>query len=78
MPDLEGPDEWITITRAAEISGLAATTLAHQARAGKLRTVHPRYHRYTTRRLLHEYLLAASMRDKGARKPLPAHYTAPA
>jgi hypothetical protein len=75
--DLEGPEEWITIRRAAEISGLAANTLDHQARAGKLRTVHPRKHRYTTRRWLHEYLMAASERDKGQRKPLPKNYRPP-
>jgi hypothetical protein len=75
--DMEGPEEWITITRAAEISGLAANTLDHQARSGKLRTIHPRYQRYTTRRWLHEYLVAASVHDKGGRKSLPEHYVVP-
>ena len=75
--DLEGPNEWITIRRAAEIGGLATSTLRHQAVAGKLRTIHPRYNRYTTRRWLHQYLIAADERDHGRRKPLPEGYVVP-
>jgi hypothetical protein len=37
----EGPDELITLRRAALLGGLAKGTLHTQARAGKLRTVGP-------------------------------------
>jgi hypothetical protein len=77
MVSLEGPDEHITLARAAEISGLSPATLRKQARARKLRTVRSRREWLTTRRWLHEYLLAATRRDKGARKPLPEGYISP-
>jgi hypothetical protein len=77
MTDLEGPDEWITIARAARISGLARSTLSHQAVAGKLQSGLAGRKRLTTRRWLHEYLMGASTRDKGTRKPLPPDYVAP-
>jgi hypothetical protein len=77
MTDLEGPDEWITITRAARISGLAKSTLSHQAVAGKLQSRLSGHNRLTTRRWLHQYLMDASERDKGKRKPLPPGYVAP-
>jgi hypothetical protein len=34
MPDHEGPDEHITIGRAAQISGLAPNTISVQAQVG--------------------------------------------
>jgi hypothetical protein len=74
---LEDPDEHISLARAAEISGLTSATLRAQARAHKLKTVRARREWFTTRRWLHEYLLAATRRDKGARKPLPEDYTPP-
>jgi hypothetical protein len=77
MTDLVDPDEWITITRAAEISGLAKSTLYHQAVAGKLQSFRTGRERITTRRWLHMYLMDASKRDKGQRKPLPTGYVAP-
>ena len=51
--------------------------LGIQCRARKLKTLRARREWFTTRRWLHEYLLAASTRDKGARKPLPEGYVAP-
>jgi hypothetical protein len=81
MPDtvvsLEGPDQHITLRRASELSGVKPNTLRIQAIAGKLHTVKPARDLFTTRRWLHEYLTAASERDKGARKPLPDDYVAP-
>lgn len=74
---LEGPDEYISLARAAEISGLSPTTLRAQARAHKLRTVRTRREWFTTRRWLHAYLLGATRRDKGGRKPLPDDYIPP-
>jgi hypothetical protein len=34
------------------------------------------WHRYTTRRMLHRYLMEREHRQ-GGRKPLPPHYVAP-
>ena len=70
---LEGPDEYISLARAAEISGLSPATL----RAHKLRTARTRREWFTTRRWLHDYLLGATRRDKGGRKPLPDGYIPP-
>jgi hypothetical protein len=74
---LEGPDEYISLKRAGALSGVRPTTLRVQALAGKLRTVKLARDLLTTRRWLHEYLMAADERDKGARKPLPPDYQAP-
>jgi hypothetical protein len=74
---LEQPDEYISLRRAAELSGLGLGTIRAQASAGKLRTHAVGYERLTTRRWLHEYLMEASKRDKGRRLPLPADYQAP-
>jgi hypothetical protein len=76
MP-LEGPDDLITLRRAAALGGLAKSTISVQTYAGKLRMVRRDHLRLTTRRWLHEYLTAASGRDRGHRKPLPADYVAP-
>jgi hypothetical protein len=74
---LEGPDEYISLRRAGELSGVRPTTLRVQARGGKLRTVKLERDLLTTRRWLHAYLMAAAERDKGSRLPLPADYQAP-
>ena len=74
---VEAPDEWITLQRAAEISGVSVGTLRIQARAGKLAAKRIAYTWFTTRRDLHTYLVEASKRDKGARLPLPPNYLAP-
>jgi len=81
--DLEAPDQHITLRRASQISGLAYPTLKAQAKARGTMPAKLRVERLgprtvlTTRRWLHEYLTAASERDKGARKPLPQGYVAP-
>ena len=77
MSDLEEPDVYITLKRAGEISGLSPNTLFIQARDGKLKTWQPARDLFTTRRWLHEYLMAASENDKGTRKPLPEGYVPP-
>jgi hypothetical protein len=68
--------ELIGLKRAAEISGVAATTLRVQARRGRLRTVKPAHDLLTTRTWLHKYLTAREG-HQGPRKPLPADYVAP-
>ena len=74
---LEPPDELIPLARAAELSGVSVGTLRIQARAGKLTAKLSAYTWFTSRRWLHDYLTAASERDKGARKPLPEGYVPP-
>jgi hypothetical protein len=75
---LEGPDEYITLARAAQIAGLAPTTLRNQALAGWLRTVRPGHDRLTTRRWLHAYLRTRGTHHRGATpKALPDAYIAP-
>ncbi len=74
---LEPPDELIPLQRAAELSGVSVGTLRIQARVGKLTAKLTAYTWFTSRRWLHEYLVAATERDKGARKPLPEGYVAP-
>ena len=73
---LEGPDDLITLARAAELSGLSAKakTLNEQIRKGRLRSVLFGRDRATTRRWLHEYLRD---RQGGRSKELPAGYVAP-
>jgi hypothetical protein len=75
MPDLEGPDDLITLARAGEIAGLAATSLVGPAILGRLRTIRDGRRRLTTRRWLHEYLM--SRNPVSGRKQLPPDYVAP-
>jgi hypothetical protein len=75
MADLEGPDEHITLRRATQMSGLSRDTLSHAGHAGRLQMVQVGWHRYTTRRWLHAYLM--SRNPESGRKPLPADYVAP-
>jgi hypothetical protein len=75
MHDLEGPDHYISLRRAGEISGLTAGALRIQVRSGRLRTIHAQNRRFTTRRWLHAYLL--SRRPESGRKLLPKGYVAP-
>lgn len=77
MEQLEAPDQYISLRRAGELSGVTPGTLKVQAVAGKLRTVKLARDLLTTRRWLHEYLLEATGRDKGRRKPLPEAYQPP-
>jgi len=72
--ELEGPDEPITLHRAAEISGLAPGSLRDAARAGRLKAVRLGHDWLTTRRKVHKYL---SARSRGPVKPLPADYQTP-
>jgi hypothetical protein len=77
MPELEEPTQLITLRRASELSGVAATTLANQARSGKLRTVKVSERmRMTTRVWLHAYLLARDQ-HRGRPTPLPPDYVPP-
>jgi hypothetical protein len=74
---LEGPDQLITIARAAELSGLSPKTLRHQALAGKLRTVKPAHDLFTTRHWLHAYLSSRDDSRGGKAAPLPDGYVSP-
>jgi len=74
---LEDPDEYITLKRAARLSGLSTETLRVQANAGKLTTVKLGRDHLTNRRWLHQYLQAADAAQGGQRKPLPADYVIP-
>jgi hypothetical protein len=69
--ELEGPDEAITLHRAAEIAGLAPVSLRDAARSGRLKAVRLGHNWLTTRRKLHHCLRA---RSRGQVKPLPAGY----
>jgi excisionase family DNA binding protein len=74
MTELEGPDETITLQRAAELAGLALHTLSDAARAGRLKATRPGHDWLTTRRDLHRYLRG---RSRGVIKPLPPDYQTP-
>jgi hypothetical protein len=74
MAELEGPDDQITLKRAAEIAGLTAETLKPAAKEGRLQAIMPGHEYLTTRRWLHRYLAG---RKRGVVKPLPAGYVAP-
>jgi hypothetical protein len=78
---LEPPDTYITLARAAQLSGLSAGTLRvlanpRKGRRPRLQTVRPGHDRLTTRRWLHEYLDSREESFKQA-APLPADYQAP-
>ena len=74
MAELEGPDETITLQRAAEIAGLVPNSLSDAARAGRLQATRPGHDWLTTRRDLHRYLRS---RSRGVVKPLPPDYLTP-
>jgi excisionase family DNA binding protein len=74
MAKLEGPDELITLKRAAEIVGVGKDTLRQAASAGRLAAKRPGHDWLTTRRNLHKYLAG---RCRGVPKPLPADYQTP-
>jgi hypothetical protein len=75
MHELEGPDEHITIGRAAQISDLDAGTIRQQALNHRLRYVRIDGRFYTTRRWLHAYLTNRPVMS--GRKSLPPGYLAP-
>jgi hypothetical protein len=74
MAALEGPNEQITLKRAAELSGLQQITLRRAAIDGRLVASRPARDWFTTRRYLHTYLIG---RRRGVVKPLPEGYQAP-
>jgi hypothetical protein len=74
MPELEGPDDPITLARAAEIGGLHPKTLRDAAQQGRLHTTIPGNEYLTTRRHLHRYLAG---RKRGRVAPLPTDYQTP-
>jgi hypothetical protein len=71
---IEGPDELISLRRAAELAGLTLGTMRSQASAGKLRTRTIGHERLTTLTWLNDYLNEADDNDKGTRKPRPDAY----
>jgi hypothetical protein len=73
MAALEGPDEPISLNRAAELAGLASRTLRRSAFEERLRAEWSGGKWWTTRRQLHTYLIG---RRRGAVKPLPEGYQA--
>jgi hypothetical protein len=78
MAELEGPDETITLKRAAELGGLSPVTLKRAARDGRLEAKRPGHDWLTTRRKLHRYLrgrTAVAGRIQPA--PLPPGYVVP-
>ena len=69
------PDELLTLTQAAALVGLDASTLRQQVHHGKLAAEHLGPLWIVTRRALHEYL---RQRGPGGRPvPLPATYQTP-
>jgi hypothetical protein len=74
---LEAPNECISLTRAAELSGRSSKTLSDQAIHGRLRTVKIGLNRRPTRRWLHAYLEQAQANAKARFRPLPEGYVPP-
>jgi excisionase family DNA binding protein len=74
MADLEGPDDPITIARAAHLAGLQPKTLRDAAQQGRLQATMPGNEYLTTRRHLHRYLAG---RKSGRVVPLPEGYQTP-
>jgi excisionase family DNA binding protein len=71
---LEGPDERISLKRAAELTGLHPDSLRLKVHEGRLYAEKPGRDWVTTRRHLHAYLTS---RGHGMVKPLPADYQPP-
>src|SRR5436853_365872 len=70
-------DELITLADAARLCGLTPATLRVKVRHGKLKSqLITRRLRMTTRRWLHEMLMARDP-EEGPVKPLPPDYQAP-
>jgi hypothetical protein len=74
VPDLEGPGARIILRHAAQLSGVAYSTLHNQARAGRLQSWRTGHERLTTRLWLHAYLVS---RESHPARPLPPDYVAP-
>ena len=71
---MEGPDDHITLVRAAELSGLHRDTLKQAAHQNRLQAIRPARDWFTTRRWLHAYLKG---RKTGPKPPLPPSYQTP-
>ena len=79
--NLEQPDQYISLARAAALCGLSAGTLRVLANPRgdsppRLRTVRLGHDRLTTRRWLHDYLTGRNETNTHA-APLPPGYQAP-
>ncbi len=72
MTKLGGTDDYLSLARAAELSGRKVETLRVQALRGGLRTIKTGREHFTTRRWLHEYLL-----QHGETRPVPPDYRPP-
>jgi excisionase family DNA binding protein len=68
---MEGPDDQITLRRAADLAGLTVQTLQQAAKEGRLQATMPGNEYLTSRRWLHRYLAG---RKRGVVKPLPVDY----
>jgi hypothetical protein len=77
MANLEGLDEYISLARAAELSGRSMKTLHDRAALGQLHTVKIGQKRLTTRRWLHAYVMRTQASAKVRFRPLPEAYQAP-
>ena len=79
MADLERPDAYISLSRAADLSGQNPETMRVQAVRGRLRTVKTGAYYLTTRRWLHTYVQRAQANDHDGDRflPLPADYQTP-
>lgn len=73
---MEGPDDYISLPRAAQIAGLSVNTIRAQVRNNKLKVVQFGTERLTTRKWLHEYLTSRDERRQQS-APLPEDYQAP-
>jgi hypothetical protein len=72
--ELEGPDECISLKRAAELAGLHPESIKLKVQEGKLNAEKLGRVWVTTRRHLHTCLMG---RGHGMVKPLPPNYQTP-
>jgi hypothetical protein len=77
VQSLEGPDKYISLARAAQLSGLHPGTLRNQVLAGKLKAIKLARNYVTTRRWLHDYVIARTNARGGRPAALPDDYVAP-
>ncbi len=76
MRQLEGPDDPITLARAAEIAGVTPDALKKAVQRGRLQATKPARDLFTSRRWLHRYLASRTARPDRA-NPLPVEYQIP-
>lgn len=79
MVDLEGPDDLISLGRAADIAGLPVGGVRTGAHRGHLAVERHGRDLQTTRRWLHRYIWyrGGLYRAGGAKRALPADYQTP-